>query len=449
MRSFSLAVLVSLAPIASLACGGSITETSGSSTDTGGGGAGGGGGATGGATTTTDTPSTTTGETTTTVDIGEPSEVYPAAHQPPPKVVNFGGPVLKDPKIQPIFFSNDDPDYVAKVTDFVTLLGPTNYWAAVTSEYGVGPSTALPAVQLPEAATGTISDADVEAWLAAKLNADDPAFAVPDADTVYAIIYPTGLTISSGGSFSCQSFGGYHSNLALDANHANKQVAYIVLPRCADFGPIHDIDAVTGALAHELVEAATDPYPMTNPAWAQTDSAHIFWVRALGGGETGDLCAQDPESFTVFDELPYVVQRSWSNKAAAMGHDPCQPTKPGDVYFQATPVLTDTITYGGGGFQANVKGVKIPVGESRTVDLQLFSDAPTDGPISVHADDFTALIGGTPHLYFDFDAKQGLNGQTLHMTITVDSAGKKNTELFYVVTEYAGQQNIWVGVVGQ
>ncbi len=446
MRSFSLAVLVSLAPVASLACGGSITETSGSGGDTGGGGS---GGDTGGATTTTPDTTTTPTETTPPVDIGQPSDTYPAPHQPPPKVINFGGPVLKSPKIQPIFFSNDDPDYVAKVTDFVTKLGPTNYWAAVTSEYGVGPSEALPAVQLPETATGTITDADVEAWLGAKLNADDPSFAVPDADTVYAIIYPTGLTISSGGSLSCQSFGGYHSNFALDANHANQDVAYIVLPRCADFGNIHDLDAVTGALAHELVEAATDPYPMTDPAYAQTDNAHIFWVRALGGGETGDMCAQDPDSFTKFDELPYVVQRSWSNKAAAMGHDPCQPTKPGDVYYQATPVLTDTITYGGGGFQTNVKGVKIPVGESRTVDLQLFSDGPTDTPINVHADDFSALIGGTPHLDFSFDATKGYNGQTLHMTITANSAGKKNTELFYVVTEHAGQQNIWVGIVGQ
>ncbi|MFO0591475.1 MAG: hypothetical protein U0441_28255 [Polyangiaceae bacterium] len=445
MRSFSMATLVALVSIASAACGGTVQESSG---DTGG---------AGGSTTTTTTDTTTSTDTTTTsdttttttVDIGQPSDVYPAPHQAPPKVVTFGGDVMSAPKIQPIFFSNDDPTYVASVTDFVSKIGPTKYWAAVTAEYGVGPASSLSPVMLDEAATGTITDADVQAWLGGKLNADDPAFAAPDQQTIYTIIYPTGLTINEQGALSCQSFGGYHSNFPLDAAHGNQQVAYAVIPRCPDFGNIHDLDAVTGALSHELIEAATDPFPMTDPAYAQTDNAHIFWVRALGGGETGDMCAQDPESFTKFDEMPYVVQRSWSNAAAKNGNDPCQPTKPGDVYFQATPVMTDSITYGGGGFSATVKGVKIPLGESRTVDLQLFSDGPTDGPITVHADDFSELIGGTKHLDFSFDATQGLNGQTLHMTINVLTAGKKNTELFYLVTEYKGQQNIWIGVVGQ
>ena len=80
---------------------------------------------------------------------------------------------------------------------------------------------------------------------------------------------------------------------------------------------------------------------MTSPAYPLTDDAHIYWVRALGGGETSDLCAQDPESFTEFDELPYVVQRSWSNKAASAGHDPCVPQLQGDVYFNAAPVMND------------------------------------------------------------------------------------------------------------
>ena len=105
MRSFSLLTLVAFASVASAACGGTVQESSG---DTGG---------AGGSTTTTtsdtttttsDTTTTTSDTTTTTVDIGQPSDVYPAPHQAPPKVVTFGGDVMSTPKIQPIFFSNDD-----------------------------------------------------------------------------------------------------------------------------------------------------------------------------------------------------------------------------------------------------------------------------------------------------------------------------------------------------
>jgi hypothetical protein len=456
MRSLHLGIVVALG-VTSAACGGTVT----SENTTGGGGTGGAGGGTmsggaggaGGATTTGSTTTSTTDSTTTTTttgpDIGQPSDKYPAPHPAFPKVVDYGGPTLATPKVQPIFFSNDDPSYVAKTTDFTTKVGATKYWAATTSEYGVGPLEQLPPVQLMETATGTIDDAGIQAWLAGKLNANDPQFAPPDDNTIYAIIYPAGFVITEGGQQSCQAFGGYHSNLALDAAHNMQDVPYIVLPRCADFGGIKGIDAVTAALSHELIEAVTDPLPMSNPAYATTDNAHVYWVRALGGGEVGDMCAQNPGAFTKFDEIPYMVQRSWSNQAAAQGHDPCQPPVDGQPYFNAAPVMTDTIAYSVFGQTVNVKGVKIPVGQSKTIEVDLFSDGPTNGPFSVHADDFAQLMGQQPHLEFAFDASEGQNGQKLHMTITVDSAGKKNSELFYLVAEQGNQKNLWVGVVGQ
>src|SRR6266700_2156901 len=81
-------------------------------------------------------------------DIGMPSDTYPAPHGPPPTVITFNGPVLKAPKIQPIFFSNDDPMMTASIVDFVSKVGATMYWAANVTEYGVGAATALPTVQL-------------------------------------------------------------------------------------------------------------------------------------------------------------------------------------------------------------------------------------------------------------------------------------------------------------
>jgi hypothetical protein len=378
---------------------------------------------------------------------GMPSDMYPAPHAKPPQVANYGGPVLKSPKIQPIFFSNDDAASVASLTDFVNKVGPTKYWEANTTEYGVGAATALPVVNLTETISGVITDGDVQSWLSAKLNGDDPAFAKGDSDTLYAIFYPAGLTISEGGAQSCQSFGGYHSNITLDAAHGNQHIAYAVIPRCDSFGDLMGLDGVTGAASHEFLEAATDPYPMVQPAYAAVDDKHIYWMRLLGGGETGDMCAQFPGVFTKFAELPYVVQRSWSNKAALAGHDPCVPALPGTTYFNAAPVMNDTVTYNFQGQNVPVTGVKIGVGETKTIDVNLFSDGPMDA-WNVKADDIAKLFGQQAHLDVSLDNDQGQNGQTLHLTIKVLTAGKHNQELFAVVSTSGKQQNFWVGVVG-
>jgi hypothetical protein len=426
------------------ACSGS-TEVATSGTTSGSGGAG------GGATTSTTSVTSTTSSTGTggMLDNGMPSDVYPAPHPKPPIVINYGGPVLAAPKIVPVFFSNDDSSFVTAQADFVAKIGATNYWTAVTSEYGVGPATSTDPVMLTETATGTIDDNDIQNWLAGKLNGDDPAFPPADDNTVYLLTYPAGATITAQGAAGCQEFGGYHSNITLDAAHGSQNVAYAVIPRCASFGDLQGIDGVTGTTSHELVEAATDPYPMLTPAYAMMDDQHIYWLRLLlGGGETGDMCAQFDGVFTKFTELNYVVQRSWSNKAALAGHDPCQPTLPNSVYFNAAPDLKENVTASIQGQQVIVKGAKIALGETKTIDLDLFSDGDTGGPFDVEVKDMAAVFGQTPRLGLTLDRTSGQNGEKLHLTITVMSEGKNKTESFIVVSSLNGQRNFWVGIVG-
>src|SRR5262249_54637153 len=154
----------------------------------------------------------------------------------------------------------------------------------------------------------TIDDSDIQSWLAGKLNADDPAFPAADENTLIALYYPDGVTISLQGSQSCSTFGGYHNNITLDGAHGNRHVAYSVLPHCNGFAGMNELDTATSSASHEYIEATTDPYPNNppdgDPAYAQTDNAHLFWLFALGGGETGDMCAQQGSSFVVFPELP-------------------------------------------------------------------------------------------------------------------------------------------------
>ena len=382
------------------------------------------------------------------LDIGVPSNVYPAKHGAPPKVVNYGGPLFASPQFVPVFFANDTPAMKDAIKDFLSKLGTSAYWAATTQEYGVGPAVTTASIELAEEAAATIDGNAIKAWLAAKLNADDPAFTPVPAGAVYTLHYPAGTVITRNGQKSCQSFGGYHTNITLDAAHGNAEVAFAVIPRCESFYGLSGVDAVTAAASHELIESATDPFPATHPAFYALDNAHIYWMRYLGGGEVSDLCAPFPGAFYKPLDLGFTVQRSWSNKVALAGGDPCIPDAQG-VYFNAVPVMKDTVKTTIYGVVIPSKGVKIPVGETRVVDVQLFSDADTGGPFAVDVDDISKLFGGDKHLTITLDVSAGENGQTLHASITNDSVGPDGTAAFVVTSTLGGKQNFWFGIVGK
>jgi hypothetical protein len=356
----------------------------------------------------------------------------------------------------------------------VSKVGATQYWTTMLAEYKVGAATSAPPVMLTAADNppATYDDSQIESWLASKLNADDPAWPKPDANTIYALFFPDGVTITMGGgggpgdggapdaggggfqSSSCTSFGGYHANITLDGAHNNMDVAYAVLPRCATFGNLSGVDAITAAASHEFAESATDPFPADNPAYTSLDVHHGYWSRLLGGSEIGDMCAQNDSAFVKFPELPdYTVQRCWSNAAAMMGGDPCVPLPKGEVYFNAIPVMPDTVTTTTfGGANVTYKGVQIPVGMSKTIELDLFSSGPTKGPWTVDAVDSGYLRTGTAQLKFTFDKKQGQNGDKIHMTIEVLAAGRRKNESFLIISTLGsvlnGPSNLWAGVVG-
>jgi hypothetical protein len=404
---------------------------------------------------------------------------YPAFVPPdPPQVHDVGGPTVMSPKIVPIFFATDDMTTTTALADFVSKVGQTNYWKTIVSEYGAGPATGAPPIELTHAddPPATYDDSQIQAWLAAKLNANDPTFGTPDANTIYALFFPQGVTITLGGgggggpdggvdggtdggtpdggggggrvSKSCVSFGGYHDNIQLDGAHQNLAVAYAVVPRCANFGNLTGLDAITGPASHEFMEAVSDPYPSTNPAYAQIDTAHFYWSSVIGGGEIGDMCVPDPTAFTKFPELAtYEVQRGWSNMAIKAGHNPCVPA-PSTPYFNSVPIMTDTVTVSFGGQTVMTKGVSIPQGQSKTIEVDLFSDAPTSGPWGLSAMDGAQLRGQTAQLGFAWDKIQGKNGDKRQLTITVMTASTRKRETFLVLSKLAGQEFYWAGVVG-
>jgi hypothetical protein len=379
-------------------------------------------------------------------DNGAPSDTYPAFHPDYPQVITSGGPVLKTPKIVPILF----PSYVyaQQIADYVAKLPQQAYWPANVSEYGVGALTAGSVIQLTESAPATISDTQIQQWLVNKLNGSDPLFGTADEQTIYTIFYPESTTITMGsgqfGGTSCQSFGGYHDDITING----KYIPYAVIPLCTNFHSLTPLDMVTGAASHEWIEAVTDPYPSDNPAFGGVDDNHAAFEFALGGGETGDMCAQYTTSFFKPTGFDYTVQRAWSNAAAKAGHDPCVPQLAGEAYFTSAPLLDDTLNLNLFGQKLTTKGVIIALNQSKTIEVDLLSDAKTSGAWTVSAKE-PSTIGGTQPatLKFDWDRTSGVNGEKLHLTVTAIAASKYGVSPFVIVSSLGDQKSIWAGLV--
>jgi hypothetical protein len=427
---------------------------------------------------------TGTAEASSPIDAGSDAKEMEAAGYPAfvpndvPQVVSGGGPVMAAPKVVPIFYAADDASTVASLQDFLSKLPGSTYWKGWISEYAVGDVTIGTPITITDTLPSSWDDSQIQADLAARIAAN--TLPAPDANTIYTFFYPTGVTITTGAtvptgdggtgdagtsdagasdagaslgggvSSSCTSFGGYHDNITLSNN---MDVAYAVVPRCATFGPLSGIDAITGPASHELAEAASDPFPFTNAAYATVDNPHFYWTRLLGGGEVGDMCAQLDDSFVkTIPGMPYTVQRIWSNKAAMAGNDPCLPYPPGNVNFNTYPVMPDTVTISSRGTNVQTKGADIPVGANKVIEFDLASSGPTSGPWTVKVIDSSQT--GSQYVTAAFQECQGQptcqgdNGQKLHVTLSVVSVARRNYEPFLIESKLAsGDYKLWAGVI--
>ncbi len=449
MRFTLSVVLLGLSVVAAAACGSSVVSNS-SGAATGAGGTGGeassvtsvasasaGNGA--GSVVTTTTVSTT-GVSTTTASVAASSSstgpwtmeaTFPSA----PQVQYFGGPVLSSPVIYGVFFSSDDPTITGPLQDFTTNIGGTDYWKAATSEYGVGPAIGK-IITVTDTPAKNLTDAQIQTWLTGKFGTDPGFPATPGPNDVYIIYYPAGITVTLQGMQSCYTFGGYHDN----APYKGGDVTYAVVPRCQGMGGL--LVNATESASHELIEAATDPLPMGNSAYQIVDYADIYWAIALGGGEIGDMCAQQPQMFTTFPGFNYVVQRVWSNQAAAAGHDPCQPEPAGEVYYNAAPVFSGTVDYVIQGQTVPVRGVKIGVGQTASIPVDYYSDGPMSAWPAQAYDYSSEFMGGSPLLAVTLTPPTGQNGTKGTLEITVKQAGANNQELFFIASSTDNGQTV-------
>jgi hypothetical protein len=378
------------------------------------------------------------GDASNDVDAAIP---YPAPHSPMPQAISLGGSVIATPKLVAISFMNDtlQPDIDKFAAD---LVSSPNYWKGAVGEYGVG-AMSQSVYHANETPVASLSDADVRAWLTDKIQ-NDSTFPKPDASTIYTLFYPKGTDVTSGTGVTCQAFQGYHDAFPLDAT---TNVVYAIVPRCPPppVQGVTDADQMTAEASHEIVEAATDPLPSLKPAYITVDPNSHAW-ELLAGGEIGDLCGAYPNVFYVPTGFDHLMQRVWSNANAAAGHDPCQPDAP-TPYFNSAPVMGDTIRIQVGGVPVNTQGVKLQVGASTTIELDLYSDGPTSGPWTVSVLDITsAFFGGKPALAFTLDQTTGQNGDKLNLTIKYLRPITGGAP-FWIQNDLGTAQTFWLGAV--
>jgi hypothetical protein len=420
------------------ACGGGSHASSTAATGTGGSATGTGGSATG---------------------AGTGGAVFPAADAP--QVVNVApmGPVLTTPRVQLIAYAEDPvlPD----VEMFLVELTKTDTWAEQTMEYGVGKLDILSTFTIAGTPPATLDDntgnvTPFEMTLASNLTGTNPVWGAADQSTIYLFLLPSGTQINSGGLCCDPSVGyfGYHWEAPIGTTSS---VPYAVVCNCPGFvqAPLTALDDVTTTVIHELVESATDPLVSSNAAFAQEDDPHEIWYVGSFGGEVADMCQDNTDSNYTPPGSTYMVQRSWSDAAARAGTNPCVPVPPTGPYFNSYPTFPDMVSLTGQALPFNVTtpGVQIAVGQSKTIDVVLHSEAPTSGPWTVTVQDLTAYAAGDPSMAatdVSLDKTSGSDGDVLHLTIKVLSVDSSFGGEGFVLSSTLGQQNnLWFGAVGQ
>jgi hypothetical protein len=360
-----------------------------------------------------------------------------------PQVVMQGGAVLASPSLAALTFDADT--LRPQVESFATQLAASHYWKTVAGEYGVGPLSSLAPVRLADTAPAMISDTEIDAYLAAKLTAPDAGLA-PSPSTVYALFFPSGTTItavtnsSRPPATSCtgaDGFGGYHKELTLGDG---TKIVYAIIARCAG------IDQVTGDASHEIVEAVTNPHPVTSPALVGVNAVGEGFALFLGGSEVMDMCSGSAKPYTTPADLPFVVQRGFSNRSAAAGHDPCLPAD-GAPYFNAVPLATDALAIAGSSQPA--LGVKTALGVARTIDVSVVADGTIGQEVAIVASDFYALTGQGAHVGVALDRQAAHPGDVLHLTVTPSTADPFGVEPVLFQSVLAGRETRWLLLVGQ
>lgn len=252
-------------------------------------------------------------DATSPPDLTEGPDLAPWVHPPMPQLAAGSGKVLDHVNLVTITYPTTDN--VLSAEAFGDYVFSSDWLHAVGDEYGIKGGKHLAKVELVEAAPKTISDGAIKAFLRAKIMDKTLPSPLDHDQMLYMIYFPLNTAINSGTEEVCSQFGGYHGEANYVEGNVSKQFCYAVIGECAGTTGEQTITA-----SHELIEAMTDPFPYTAHGYGLDVGVDDPW-ELENGQEVGDMCEYED---SVADG-GFEVTKSWSNKAAAMGLDPCVP----------------------------------------------------------------------------------------------------------------------------
>jgi hypothetical protein len=231
-------------------------------------------------------------------------------------ILYYGGPVFSQVKVISVMWGPKvNAQVVADIGGFFgTVTNST--WFDIMAQYAtdltgvdghagtdqtIGRGTYVSQVVItPHNAGTTLTDRAVQKELLFQIKAK--TLPKPDANVLYMIYFPPGVTITIGKAASCSAFGAYHEGFS---NKALGGVFYGVMPDCG-----YGFSTTTVISSHELAEATTDnfPTPGSHPAYPQA------W-NSSGGEEIADVCEGTSATVTA-GKASYSVQQIYSNTLA-------------------------------------------------------------------------------------------------------------------------------------
>jgi hypothetical protein len=247
-----------------------------------------------------------------------------------PRIQDRGGPFLRHPKLVTITFSNDDPELVARLEAFGSVIMHSDWWRAAVDGYCRGPvdcigeGSAAPPVRLRQTLPTALHDTDIDALL--HREAQSGRLGAIDDSTLWLVYLPGGVALSDATTRYCTGRArAFHR--ALEINRS--RVPFAVLPRCGDEAQL------TGSASHEILEATTNPFPAERGfAFLPGSAASGFTAAGLEPVDPCGLITLDSHRVT---ESGFVVQRAWSNRQASLGLDPCVPSRSDTPYVLLVP----------------------------------------------------------------------------------------------------------------
>jgi hypothetical protein len=237
----------------------------------------------------------------------------PQPSQAAPTMLYYGGPVFSQVKVVSVMWGPKvNATVVANIGGFYTAV-TNSTWFDILAQYATNltgvdghPGTNQTisrgsfvgqVVIAPHNTATTLSNAAVEKELLVQIKTKK--LPKPDANTLYMIYFPPGVTITLGKSASCSAFGAYHEGFT---SKAYGGVFFGVMPDCG-----FNFAGTSIVSSHELAEATTDnfPTPGSHPAYPQA------WNNATGS-EIGDLC-EGTSGAVASATKTYSVQQVFSN----------------------------------------------------------------------------------------------------------------------------------------